>query len=573
MSGNRPDLEQRVAELERRLDRIERRVEALAAAGPEAWTVAEVPETAAPPTRSRGPRPAAWLALTGRTFVVLAGAFAWRALTESGVLPQEAGTALGIAYALVWLVMADRAAARDDRLSAGFHGLATALIAFPLVGEATAKFGFLTPTQGAVALSIAAGGALLLAWRRHLRGLAWTMTSAAVATAWALAVATQRFVPYALVLVGLAAVAQWLGYSRRWTVLASLATYVAAITLAGMTAIATLGPSERVRHLFEPEALAAVELIFLALSLAGGGIRAGWLGGELGAIEIAQLATAAAVAVAGAPWLVPAPRRWALGTAGALVALLAFSATLAAGRRGARTETARRGFAFLGLALVVWAAWLTLPAGPRAIGLAAAGAALLHLSRDGAGGLRAASGLLLLLAAAAPSGLLGTIHRGLFAPHPGAGAPGAACIAALVLGAVGSLPPLRGADRGWSTPLNVGRLFVVALVLAGAAALAVLAIASAAGAGAAWLSTLRTAALAALALAAAGLGRAPRFAVAGWLLYPALTVGGVKLLLEDLRVGRPATLVLSLAMFGLALIAAPRLARRPSPAGRGAASS
>jgi hypothetical protein len=40
-----------------------------------------------------------------------------------------------------------------------------------------------------------------------------------------------------------------------------------------------------------------------------------------------------------------------------------------------------------------------------------------------------------------------------------------------------------------------------------------------------------------------------------------VTLGGLKLLLQDLREGRPATLVLSLALYGAVLLLAPRLLR------------
>ena len=64
------------------------------------------------------------------------------------------------------------------------------------------------------------------------------------------------------------------------------------------------------------------------------------------------------------------------------------------------------------------------------------------------------------------------------------------------------------------------------------------------------------------AILLAWLGRRSRFEEATWLVYPLLVAGGLKLLLEDLRAGRAATLVVSLAFYGGALILAPRLARR-----------
>jgi hypothetical protein len=51
-------------------------------------------------------------------------------------------------------------------------------------------------------------------------------------------------------------------------------------------------------------------------------------------------------------------------------------------------------------------------------------------------------------------------------------------------------------------------------------------------------------------------------------VYPLVALGGVKLLLQDLRDGRPATLVVSLALYGAVLVLAPRLLKRvEGPAG------
>jgi hypothetical protein len=58
------------------------------------------------------------------------------------------------------------------------------------------------------------------------------------------------------------------------------------------------------------------------------------------------------------------------------------------------------------------------------------------------------------------------------------------------------------------------------------------------------------------------MSRHPRWPEVVWLLYPVLGLGAVKLVLDDLRRGRPATLFLSFVLYGAALILAPRIARR-----------
>jgi hypothetical protein len=79
------------------------------------------------------------------------------------------------------------------------------------------------------------------------------------------------------------------------------------------------------------------------------------------------------------------------------------------------------------------------------------------------------------------------------------------------------------------------------------------------------VGTARTAVLASGAVLAAWLGRREAGREAGWLAWPLLAALGLKLLLEDLPRGRPATLIFSFAFTGAALMLVPRLrARRPA---------
>ena len=73
------------------------------------------------------------------------------------------------------------------------------------------------------------------------------------------------------------------------------------------------------------------------------------------------------------------------------------------------------------------------------------------------------------------------------------------------------------------------------------------------------LATLRTVALVVTAVAVAWMGRRAELSEAGWLAYPLLGVTGLKILLEDLSRGRPATLILAFACYGLGLIVVPRI--------------
>ncbi|HET9554410.1 MAG TPA: hypothetical protein VFP50_15715, partial [Anaeromyxobacteraceae bacterium] len=90
-----------------------------------------------------------------------------------------------------------------------------------------------------------------------------------------------------------------------------------------------------------------------------------------------------------------------------------------------------------------------------------------------------------------------------------------------------------------------------------------------AGADAGLVAAVRTAVLAAVAIGLAALGRVRTLGEAGQLAYPALVVGGVKILLEDLHRGRPVTLFVAFGLYGLALIAVPKLRARRAQAAPG----
>jgi hypothetical protein len=142
----------------------------------------------------------------------------------------------------------------------------------------------------------------------------------------------------------------------------------------------------------------------------------------------------------------------------------------------------------------------------------------------------------------------------------------------VVLVAVGAcwLIPMSPAAESWGAYSRLPRLFIIVALAwsLGGWILAMLAPALSgtpgSGADAGIVATARTSILAAAALALAWAGRRDRFREAGWLLYPVLVAGGLKLLLEDLPHSRPATLFLALAFYGGALIAAPRMGRRGS---------
>src|SRR3954453_19136259 len=83
--------------------------------------------------------PTSVLPILGRGLLGLAGAYLLRALTESGTLSSQMGVAVGLIYAMLWLVSAVRTRA-PHRLEAAVYSLTSVLVLSPLLFEATTRF-------------------------------------------------------------------------------------------------------------------------------------------------------------------------------------------------------------------------------------------------------------------------------------------------------------------------------------------------------------------------------------------------------------------------------------------------
>src|SRR5271169_1068924 len=164
-------LEEKVSRLSERVDQIEQRLAGLSFPSfPPAWAGVEARPQAVPSTSAEMTR---WLTFLGRSCLVLGGAFLIRALTDSRALPSGVGVALGVVFAAAWVFLSHRAGASGATLSAGFHGVTAALIAYPLVLETTTRLGAMSSLVAA--LTLVGFTALLLAvsWRDRLGWLAW----------------------------------------------------------------------------------------------------------------------------------------------------------------------------------------------------------------------------------------------------------------------------------------------------------------------------------------------------------------------------------------------------------------
>jgi hypothetical protein len=505
---------------------------------------------------------ATWFALTGRTLVVLGGAYFLRALTENGLWTPATGVAAAFGYAAVWLVVADRTArgrpsapsGRIDRRVEGatFHGAAAVMIALPLLWESVTRFHVVGAALAGGVLTVATLAVLAVAVRARLHALAWIALCAAVPASIALTSATGAIVPFAAADIVLGITTLWIGYTVDWVWLRWPAAAVANLTVAALTASVAshtaASPLPRI---------VALQLLLVGGYLASVAVRTLVRGREVIAFEALQTTAALAVGFGGAVYVTQAA-----GTGHALLiatALVCGAGSYAVAFAFVMRRGVQRNFLFytsVALVLVLAGSALGLPepaiwwsvlavacawTAPRAGGLTLTTHAAVYL-----GTAALASGL---FAAAASALTGGTSSQPLLSPPLLAVfAAGCLCWAAA---------PPRGVDIRRAGIPRTAIALVVTLAADAWIVSVVLSDRTAPGVAAA----VRTSVLAGTAVVLAWVGARTRLREAAWLVYPTLAAGAVKLAAEDFQKSGAAALFVALAGYGAAMIAAPRLLR------------
>jgi hypothetical protein len=563
-------LEGKIEALGESLRRLERRVGAIEAPGLPAG---EEP----PPVEEPLPAPALppqgdvlnVLTEVGRSCLVLGGAFLVRAITDSGMLARPVGAALGLAYAVLWIFLADRAAARGRSTSAAFLGFTAAVIAYPLVVETSTRMAVFGPSAAAAILAVLTALCLGVAWRRGLGVFAWTALAAAVASCFVLALVRASVEPFAAALLAIGLVTLWLAYSSRpWRGLRWPAA--AAADLMVIWAALQLASSEP----GSPRSISSFLLLAFALPflyLGSFAVRTLARRRNVVLFDVVQGIAALAVGFGGAAFVVRHVKD-AQPTLGASAVLIAAGCYGVAFVFVERREEQRNNFLFYAtLALLLTLSGTALMTrGPLLVGswcvlaLAAAGLGmrfrretLAFHSAVYAGGAAWQAGAL--------ASSLDSFTAAASQPWSPLTVPGGLAIG--VCAAVYGLLARKTAETGRLTG-RIARIALAVLVAFGAGGFAVAVLRNLlAGADPGATAAVRTAVLAGAALLLAAIGRRAGLAELSWLAYAVLILGGVKLLLEDLPGGRPATLFFAFAFYGTALILAPRLLRK-APAGR-----
>lgn len=544
--------------------RLEARIEAL-----EQWRRER--EGAAPSAAVLKPSPAPEaaagtsfdfdLALVGLSLIILGGAYLLRAVTESGLVAPAVGVAVGLLYACGWSAAGLRSG--TSRSTATYYGVAASLIALPLIFEAVRKFHVLGPWGATAALAVASAVILGVSWWRRLAGVAWTFTIIALVVTPLLMAETKAIVPFVFYLTALGLATLWMGYvldwrMLRWPVAAEIDTVLLILSF--------LVTVNRVPGVSPAIAILVASVVFAAY-VGSFAVRTLLRGREVLPFEIVQTLALLAAAVGGAMWVAASRGTGELAVAAVVIALGAGSYAVSFAFIPRRFETPVNFVSYSTLALILIVAggafiatgfansilWAVLAltcswfAGHyRKSSLALHAAVYLFAGFVGAGVVRLGFESLLL-----------PVDRGWLVPTEGS-------VVLLVATAIAAMiPPIerRGTFELWTA----AKVMLLAELGWIAASLLVTAIGFTLFSRPPWdaavIGVVRTAVLVLLTVLTAWASRFVTLSPGRHLCSPLLVLLVIKLLAEDFRTGRPATLFVSLALAGVAFIATTKLRR------------
>jgi len=514
------------------------------------------------------------VALAGRGLVLLGGAYLIRALTDLHVVPAGIGVGLGLLYAAVLLFLEDRAGRSGDAPAATAYAAVATAVACPLAWEATTRIGVFSPGAGTAVLGLAGVALLCGAARRSLPAAAWLAVLGVTGAGFAILVSTMAleavltlFLVTGLLGVVVSTLRGWPGLAWPGALATDLIALVAAFVLgrAGGSpeGWASVSPGLTVAL------LVALPLLALGLTLWRTGVRKA----EPATFDFVQPSLAVAAGIGAAAAIVPrigvSPAALGLAVLAAAALLLALDTLLPVSRRVSALHTTT------GAVFVVAGGLLAVPGPFRAAfwSAAAVGAAVafLRIPRKS----RAFQTAVFVAASSLAAGLLPGASRFFLGGKGSEAAPVLASILPALGAAVAAYGILAthlepGTFR-WREDLPAVAVGTVAVLDLATVLEETIERLLVGGADVGGGSALRTITISVAAILLARFRRLRIAAPVGFLVYPLLAVAGLRIVLFDLREGRPATLFMTFAVYGAALILAPRFLRSTSGTGAGSA--
>lgn len=354
-----PAVSAQIDELRSRIETIERRLGI--EAQPASATTDSVPVAASGSSAVLLDSPGDYFPLVGKSLMGVALAYLLRALTENAMLPHAAGVALGLVYALGWMVWAARTEATQT-LTIGLRALTSALVLVPLLWEATLRFHALSAWAAASILAFFSIFGLAISWRKDLTSVAWVTSLAGLVACAVLALQSRDLLPYTVALIAMAAAVEvsaclehYLG--ERWIV-----ALMADLAVLLMLAVATRGGAAESYVVVNRWVLLSLQILLLAIYLGSTFIRTLARARGITAFEIAQCVAAFLIATMGAVRLAGGDPV-AVMIIGGICAAAAVSCYLVSFAFLTRQAESNRNFytyAAFGLALALAGSWLLL---------------------------------------------------------------------------------------------------------------------------------------------------------------------------------------------------------------------
>lgn len=531
---------------------------------------------AAPPVAPQAPQPGplpspesetelpGLMALAGRALVLLGGAYLFRALTDAHVLPAGAGVALGLVYAAVLLFLADRAAGSGNPYLATAYAAVSTAVACPLAWEATTRLGVFRPGTGVAVLG--AAGTLLLAEaaRRRLATAAALAVLGVVGAGFAILVSSFALEAVLGLLLFAGAAGVVVATLRDWPGLAwpgALAADFLALMAAFIAGRAAGLPENWASVSLAPLVALLVSLPVLSLALTIWRTVVRKADPEVFDFVQPSLGVVSGIGAAAliGPRVGVSPVALGLGVLAAAAGLLVLDTLRPVSRSVSALHTAT------GAVFVVAGGFLAVPASFLAAFWSAAAVAAAIAFLRVPGRTRGVQTAVFVAAGSIAAGLLPGVSGFVLGvdriespPFLTATLPALAAAVVAWRALASRLAPGPYRFRKNPTAAIAGTIAVLDIATLVEGVLRTLLVGREDPGGG---SALRTVLISAAAVLLAGLRRKRFAAPVGFLVYPLLLVGGLRIVLFDLMHGRPATLFLTFAVYGASLIFAPRLLR------------